>query len=167
VDKNAQVMVVLSLGTNLGDRHANMEQMEWELRRLLAGELRFSPLYETAPIGVVGNHLPYLNRIVAGQFFGTADELLVATEMIETALGRTGKGKMTSRTADVDILLFGSEVIHKENLKIPHHALFDRKFEIEGVQAVVPEMTIPGLEMSFAEYVIRDDVKTQELSIIR
>ncbi len=156
-------MVVLSLGTNLGDRYANMILLEKSVALLFEGPIRKSPLYETAPVGVDESHHPYLNRIVAGEYHGSTEQLLLETQTIETRLGRIGKGELAPRTADIDILLFYQEQIQSETLTIPHHALFDRHFEIAGVQAVVPEMKIPGTSIRFKDYEIPAHVKTQEI----
>lgn len=158
-------MIVLSLGTNLADRVENMKQMEQAVALLFHGEIVKSPLYETAPVGVSG-HSPYLNRIVAGNYFGTPLELLRETQKIELDLGREGKGKLEPRTADIDILLFNEERHNQPELTIPHHALFERHFEIAGVQAVVPEQLIPGSNITFGAYTIIPDVSSQEIEII-
>ncbi len=158
-------MVVLSLGSNLGNRFANMQIMERETSHLLGGEILKSPLYETAPVGVSG-HSPYLNRIIAGYFSGTPEELLEKTQQIEKELGRNTKGNLAPRTADIDILLFNDLEINKADLIIPHHSIFERHFEIAGTKAVVPEQLIPGQNINFSEYEIRSEVKAQVITII-
>ncbi len=158
-------MIVLSLGSNLGDKRENIRIMEREIAQFCKSNLRLSPLYETAPVGV-SNHPSYLNRVVAVEFTGTPAELLVLTQQIENQLGRTEKGKLAPRTADIDILLFDDKIVETKNLIIPHHALFDRRFEIEGVKAVVPDMEIPAIGIMFKDYKICNDIQLQELSII-
>lgn len=156
-------MIVLGLGTNLGERYTNMNIMLEKLADLFESEMICSPLYETAPVGV-DNHAIYLNRIVAGEFSGTPEELLQKTQQIELELGRTDKGLLQPRTADIDILLFNSQIVKQPNLTIPHHALFDRRFEIEGVKSVVPQMKVPGMDILFEEYDVPDEVTLQELT---
>lgn len=158
-------MIVLSLGTNLGNRRENMILMERAAADLFAGDIIKSPLYETAPVGVSG-HSPYLNRIVAGKYEGTPEELLKQTQQIELSLGRQGKGKLEPRTADIDILLFNEDIHKQPNLTIPHHALFERHFEIAGVQAVVPNQLIPESDVPFGEFEIDPDVSSQKIEII-
>jgi len=159
-------MVVLSLGTNLGDRFQNMKLLEREVEKILHGAIRKSPLYETEPIGVDPTHPTYLNRIVAGEFRGSPQTLLLETQKIESMLGRVGKGELLPRTADVDILLFEELVINSENLIIPHHALFERHFEIAGVKATVPEMKIPQTDIHFGEYQIREQIYKQKIHVV-
>lgn len=158
-------MIVLSLGTNLGDRFENMRLMEEAVSSLFNGEIRRSPLYETAPVGVAG-HSPYLNRIVAGIYRGTPSELLRATQEIELSLGRSGKGKLEPRTADIDILLYNEELCDQPDLIIPHHALFERHFEIAGVIAVVPDQRIPGSTETFGEFKIPPQIASQKIECI-
>jgi len=160
-------VVVLSLGTNLGDRFSNMDILEKKVAKLLGGSLRKSPLYETEPIGVDESHSHYLNRIIAGEYDGTAWQLLAETQRIESELGRVGKGTLAPRTADIDILLYNDRVIHTEHIVIPHHALFERHFEIAGVQAVVPDMRIPGMDILFGDYEIPTSVKNQVIKEIQ
>ena len=159
-------MVVLSLGTNLGDRFQNMKMLEREIENVLHGTIRKSPLYETEPIGVDSTHPPYLNRVVAGEYCGSPESLLFETLLIEKNLGRVGKGELSPRTADVDILLFQELVINSSKLTIPHHALFDRHFEIAGVKAIVPEMKIPQTNLCFGEYLIPEHIVNQKIQVI-
>ncbi len=158
-------LVVLSLGTNLGDRELNMASMENLIRELLDSEIRLSPLFETEPVGVDA-HQNYLNRIISGNFSGSPMDLLRATQAIENEMGRTNKGELAPRTADIDILLYGNETITTDELTIPHHALFDRHFEILGAKLVVPTMKIPNSDITFEEYIIDPEVKSQHVHIV-
>lgn len=154
--------VVLSLGTNSGDRFANMSRLEMYVNLMLNGTMRKSPLYETAPVGVE-NHPDYLNRVVVGEYEGTPETLLDETQEIETHLGRTEKGNLAPRTADIDILLFGDQIVETEKLKIPHHALFERRYSIEGTQSIAPEMIVPGTDKLFGNVTVDPTVLLQEL----
>lgn len=160
-------MVVLSLGTNIGNRFSNMERLEKAVANLLHGSIRKSPLYETVPVGVDDSHPNYLNRIISGEYDGSPENLLIETQKIESELGRIGKGTLAPRTADIDILLFDDLVVHSDHLIIPHHALYERHFEIAGVKAVVPEMKIPGMTIIFEEYEIPLPIRAQEIIEIK
>jgi len=159
-------IVVLSLGTNLGDRESNMISMESRVQELFDSPMITSPLYETEPVGVDA-HQNYLNRIVGGEYNGSPLELLAATQAIENSLGRTNKGELAPRTADIDILLFGDSIVKTNELTIPHHALFDRHFEILGVKAVVPESTIPGQNQTFGNYTVEKSVQQQRVDVVK
>ena len=157
-------MVVLSLGANLGNKIENINRMSNKLFPYLTNVIE-SPLYKTEPIGVVG-HSFYVNKIIAGEYNGDVYSLLEVTQKIERELGRHSKGDLSPRTADIDILLFNNEVIQEKTLVIPHHALFERKFEIMGVKSVVPNMKIPGEDILFSSYTLDVEVDKQIVEII-
>jgi 2-amino-4-hydroxy-6-hydroxymethyldihydropteridine diphosphokinase len=140
--------VVLSIGGNLGDREAHIEAMERGLRLILA-DARVSELMETEPVGVDGPQPPYLNRIVAGYYSGGARQLLEACHAIEARLGRTREKPRGARTADVDILLFGGleicEGTPPKTLVIPHPQILNRRFCLEGLARIDPNVVVPGL----------------------
>ncbi len=158
-------LVVLCLGTNLGNRELNMATMENRIGELLSSEIVCSPLFETEPVGVDA-HQNYLNRVIAGEYSGSPMDLLRATQAIENEMGRTNKGELAPRTADIDILLFGDETIKTDELTIPHHALFDRHFEILGAKYVVPIKKIPNSDTTFEQYTIDPAVKSQHVHIV-
>lgn len=163
-------MAVLSLGTNLGDRAAHMQSMEALCAVALSGELQFSPLYETEPLAVGPEHLPYYNRIVAGFFEGSARELLIRVRVIERMLGRNDaeKGKYLPRVADIDILLFGGDEVQDPDLHIPHDAILDRRFCIEGIAAIVPDMVHPvcGKRFDVLRAEMGENVRSQGMQIV-
>jgi 2-amino-4-hydroxy-6-hydroxymethyldihydropteridine diphosphokinase len=136
--------VVLSLGTNSGDRPQNMYHMEAELAEVLVAPLRRSSLMETAHVGE-GVRPPYYNRLLRGGYAGSPRELLLRCQAIEVKLGRTRKGLFAARTADIDILLFGSREIDDEGLIIPHPRMLDRRFCIAGLAEIAGELGIPGI----------------------
>ncbi len=129
--------VVLSLGSNLGERYVFMRKMEHALGAI-GTVLKWSPLYESEPVGVGLDHPVYLNRVVLLRCTHTPEELLLTIQEIERSLERTGKGLLQPRTADIDILLFEGEERNTAALTIPHHALCARRFSLVGAQSVVP-----------------------------
>ncbi len=145
------VSVVLSLGSNLGDQYFYICQMEKALRTILKGTLARSDLMKTEPVGVK-DQLWFLNRIISGSFDGTARQLLESTRHIEESLGREKKGQMASRTADIDILLFGEQIINDADLIVPHPRMLWRRFCIEGMNQIVPQWRVPGTEMSVSQH---------------
>ncbi len=143
--------VVLSLGSNLGDQCIYISQMEEALFSILKGILRKSDLLRTEPVGV--EHQPwFINRIISGGFEGTAQQLLECTKEIEKKLGRDNKMRMAPRTADIDILLFGGQIISTAELVIPHPQMLLRRFCLEGMNQIVPDWLIPGTGMSVSEH---------------
>lgn len=145
-----------------------MQEMESALSTIVSGPILKSRLMETEPVDVSRPQDWYLNRIVAGTFDGTPEELLENTQAIEIRLGRSEKGKRAPRTADIDILLFDDLVIYEENLIIPHPALVTRRFCIEGLFEILPLYSIYGLGISVTELYrnMGDDVRKQKINFL-
>jgi len=137
--------VVLCLGSNLGDRASFLRQMEGGLERVLLPPFRKSLLMETEPLGVTAGHPWYYNRLIRGNYDGTPRQLLKTCRRIEKRLGRTRPEKYAPRTADIDILLFGNQVINEKDLIIPHRHILDRRFCLEGLAEIAGEWIVPGL----------------------
>ena len=143
--------VALSLGTNCGDRCRAMDTMLELLGEILTPPFRVSSLMETEPLGVRDIQPWYYNRIVSGGCDGSARHLFDECRQIENRLGRTGKNLCRPRTADIDILLFGSSVINDPDLVIPHPRILERRFCIEGIRSLEPAMIHPVIQKSFEE----------------
>jgi 2-amino-4-hydroxy-6-hydroxymethyldihydropteridine diphosphokinase len=136
--------VFLSLGSNVGDRESCMRQMLSGLRAVVGPDLQMSRLMETEPVDVSDPQTWYLNLVVAGVFAGAASELLEATRPIETALGRTGKGTRAPRSADIDILILGNQLVDLPHLRVPHPGILHRRFVLQGLCDIDSEMLVPG-----------------------
>lgn len=163
------VDVVLCLGTNLGDRASYMRQMEQGLETVLLAPVIKSRLMETEPLGVTAGHPWYYNRIVRGRYDGTPRELLEKCRALERKLGRTRPEKYAPRTADIDILLFGDQVINEKDLIIPHRHILDRRFCLEGLHDIAGNGKVPGLSKSVKETVkaMAAEVKKQKIKQVR
>jgi 2-amino-4-hydroxy-6-hydroxymethyldihydropteridine diphosphokinase len=135
----------LSLGSNLGDRMRHLRAAVEALGRGTFLEVgRVSTVYETDPVEVEGEQPEYLNCVVEARCEASAVELLCFCQGVEAALGRTGKGEKLPRTVDIDILLFGEEVIEKgPYLVVPHPGIL-RAFNIKGLMDLAPDVYIPG-----------------------
>jgi len=142
-------VVVLSLGTNLGDRAANMRAMTAEVRSFLGPATRFTPVVETEPVGAAGEW--YYNCLAEGQYAGSAEELLAACQAIERRLGRTRPYPNAPRTCDIDILLFGDSRVARPALTVPHPEIRNRRFCLEGLMSLAPGRVLPGLSATVSE----------------
>ncbi len=158
------VDVALCLGTNSGDRKMNIEKMEAEVRRVLSPPIVLSALMETEPVEIEEEQPWFLNRIIYGRYKGNAFELLDACNAIEKKLGRKDKGTARPRTADIDILLFGREVITTRELTIPHRAITKRRFLLEGLYQIMPDAEIANTGGTVSEYY---EAMTPELKMQR
>ena len=134
------VTVYLCLGSNMGDRQENLERtIDLLSQRLMMG--RISSIYETEAWGVV-EQPRYLN-LVCEVFTRLAPEgLLALAKGIESKMGRTGKSG-APRPIDIDILLYGEQVIETPDLVVPHPRMTERAFALVPLDEIAPEVVHP------------------------
>jgi 2-amino-4-hydroxy-6-hydroxymethyldihydropteridine diphosphokinase len=134
----------LSLGSNLGDRLTYLRSAVDALGRGPSLEVRgVSRVYETRPVEVEGEQPDYLNCAVGVWCGLPAVELLRYCQGVEAGLGRERKGEKAPRTVDIDVLLFGDEVIETPELRLPHRGI-GRAFNLVGLADLDPDLYIPG-----------------------
>lgn len=133
----------LSLGSNLGDRAEYLRAAIEALGRGPHTELHgVSKVYETIPVEVEDEQPDYLNCVAEVECGVPVIELLRFCQGVEAALGREGKGARGPRTVDVDVLLFGEEVLETEDLVLPHPGIL-RAFNLAGLADLDPDVYIP------------------------
>ena len=130
--------VYLGLGSNLGDRHAQLLAAIELLTQRVGRLVRCSSFIETAPWGFVSEH-PFLNAVALFRTTLSPRELLTATQDIERQLGRRQKsnGTYADRPIDIDILLYGDAVIDEPDLKIPHPLMHERDFVMRPLNEII------------------------------
>lgn len=134
----------LSLGSNLGDRISYLRATVGALERGPHLEVRgVSRVYETAPVEVAEEQPEYLNCVVELRCGMPAVELLRYCQGIEAALGRERKGEKVPRTIDVDVLLFGEEILEEPDFEVPHRGIL-RAFNLRGLAERDADLYIPG-----------------------
>jgi len=137
----------LSLGSNLGDRAANLRAAVAQLE--VAGKLlAVSSLYETQPVDFpddVPDQPWFLNCVAAIETEKTPRELLQLALQIEAAMGRLRMRKKGPRNIDIDVVLFGDLVVDEPGLRIPHPAMQQRRFVLEPLVEIAPEARHPEL----------------------
>jgi 2-amino-4-hydroxy-6-hydroxymethyldihydropteridine diphosphokinase len=139
----------LSLGSNLGDRAANLLAAVQQLD--VAGRLlAVSALYETQPVDVP-NQPWFLNCVAAIETNKTPRELLQLALRIETTMGRLRMSEKGARKIDIDVVLFGDRVVDEPGLKIPHPTMHQRRFVLEPLVEIAPEAPHPGLRKTARE----------------
>jgi 2-amino-4-hydroxy-6-hydroxymethyldihydropteridine diphosphokinase len=144
--------VYIGLGSNLGDRKANIREAEEKLSALAATRIvKASSLYESEPLGNAKTW--FVNSVLEIETEFEADELLKRTKAIETVMGRKRvKGKRWgSRIIDLDLLLFDSQTVNKRNLKIPHPEMHKRRFVLLPLSELAPHITHPQLGSTISE----------------
>lgn len=142
--------VYLSLGSNLGDRLANLREATFRLRDLGRVMLQ-SSVYETEPVEVAEAQPWYLNCAVAVETKLEPATFLDRALAIEQAMGRKRTGVRSARTVDIDILFFGDEVLTGGGLEVPHPRMAYRRFVLEPLAEIAPQFKHPVLKRSVSE----------------
>lgn len=144
--------VYVGLGSNLGDRKANIREAEARLAELPESRIvKTSSLYESEPHGNAKTW--FINSVVELETELEPDELLKRTRAIETAMGRkrvSGK-RWGSRIIDIDLLLLDNQTVNKRTLKIPHPEMHKRRFVLMPLAELAPHVTHPHLGTSMSE----------------
>jgi 2-amino-4-hydroxy-6-hydroxymethyldihydropteridine diphosphokinase len=132
-------VVYLGLGSNLGDRAANLwAAVQLMQTRIGARDVRVSGLYETEPVGGV-EQPSFLNAAMRAGVEMEPNQLLASLKRIETDLGRLPSERWGPRPIDLDILLFGQIQLETPSLSIPHRELWNRRFALEPLLEVVDD----------------------------
>ncbi len=136
----------LCLGSNLGDREANLANCLIKLKKIDAEVITASSLYETEPV-CERNQPSFLNQVVEIEVDIDPFGLLNKTKKIEHQMGRVETELDKSpRIIDIDIILAENKVIHTENLIIPHPRMHLRKFVLIPLKEIAPEVEHPVLQ---------------------
>ncbi len=144
------VTAYIGLGSNLGDRDANLFAARSALSGL--GEVTAeSSIYETEPWGVAEPQPAYLNQVVALEMDMAPRELIKRLLEIETQMGRRRTKPGASRVIDLDLLLYGDAVIDEPGLTVPHPRMHLRAFVLAPLAEIAPGVTVPGLARSVRE----------------
>src|SRR5262245_15158110 len=140
------VYAYVGLGSNLGDREGTLRAAVGRLRNLRETRvLRLSTLRRTEPVGYV-NQPRFLNGVVELETDLSARVLLGALLELERAFGRNRAAvpALGPRTLDLDLLLYGQEVIAEPGLEVPHPRLHERRFVLEPLAELDPSLEVPG-----------------------
>lgn len=146
-------IVYLSLGSNSGDRLANLQQATSFLSMLEDVDiLETSAFYETQPWGVK-NQPWFINAVVKISTELSAQKLLSECQKIESLLGRNRNTEIRwgERTLDVDIIFYDDEILVEENLKIPHKYMHERAFVLVPMLEIAPDFVHPVFEKTVEE----------------
>lgn len=143
-------MVYLSLGSNLGDREAQLRDAIARLRELGVVTL-VSALYETEPVEVESEQPWFLNCAVAMETELMPLQFLTSMLALEQSMGRTRTEPKGPRTIDIDIVFFGNEVLDTQELTVPHPAMQQRRFVLEPLAEIAPDVMHPVLRRTVRE----------------
>jgi 2-amino-4-hydroxy-6-hydroxymethyldihydropteridine diphosphokinase len=152
-------LVYLSLGSNVGDREA---QLQGAVTRLAAiGRVTaVSSFYETEPVEFTEQPW-FLNCAVALDTSQTPQQLMTSILRIEQEMGRRRVQNKGPRAIDIDILLFDDAVVDSPEVTIPHPALHQRRFVLEPLAEIAPELRHPVLHKTIRE--LRDALLPEQI----
>jgi len=142
-------LVYLGLGTNIGNKRKNMVTAAALLAERAGDVLSLSSFYETEPWGFASENT-FLNAALELETDCSPMELLRLTQQIEREMGRTQKsdGSYHDRIIDIDILLYGNEVVHHGDLVVPHPLMQQRLFVMQPLAEIAPSLVHPVLQKS-------------------
>lgn len=134
----------VGLGSNVGDRLANLRAARDRLARAALGPPRASSVYETEPIGEVPGQRDFLNACVAIEVSAEPEELLALLKRIELELGRSPGGpRHGPRVVDLDLLLLDGAERRDAGLTLPHPEIARRRFVLAPLVELEPALRLP------------------------
>jgi len=146
--------VAIALGSNVGDRRAHLD---FAVSRLTSAftNLTVSRYYETDPVGVPGPQPAFLNAAAVGDTTASAHEILETLMAIEQERGRERPFQNAARTLDLDLILLGSQVLDEATLVVPHPRFRERRFVLEPLAEIAPELVDPVTGSTIADLLKR------------
>jgi 2-amino-4-hydroxy-6-hydroxymethyldihydropteridine diphosphokinase len=134
--------IYLSLGSNIGDREANLRKAVEQLASQDMRVLHTSRIYETEPVDYV-DQAWFLNQVVEAETALFPMQLLTRVGRVERELGRKRTVRKGPRTIDIDILFYGAAVVETTRLEIPHPRIAERRFVLVPLAELAPELRHP------------------------
>jgi 2-amino-4-hydroxy-6-hydroxymethyldihydropteridine diphosphokinase len=142
----------IGLGSNLGDRRATLEGAIAALARTNGIHVRnVSSVHETEPVGGPSGQAMYLNAAAVIETDLDPHELLMALQTIEVPFGRVRSVRWGERTLDLDLLLFADQIVSTPELTVPHPRMRVRRFVVEPLAEIAPEIVDPITMRTIAE----------------
>lgn len=152
-----QIIAYVALGSNLGDRAGNLLLAVRGLMEASFHVHKLSPVYETEPIGMGYVH-KFLNMVAEIHITNISPTQMMARLLrIEYLLGRTDKSLKKPRTVDLDILFFGKVQMDTEFLVLPHPRLHQRRFVLQPLSMIAPNLMHPTLNLEIADLLAKCD----------
>jgi 2-amino-4-hydroxy-6-hydroxymethyldihydropteridine diphosphokinase len=139
--------VGVALGSNLGDRFANLRAARKAIVDLAGIEppILFSSIYETEPVDCEPNASKFFNAVLEFDYAGDPQSLLRNLKAIESSLGRSGDhARNISRSIDIDLLYAADMKIDDERLHLPHPRMNSRRFVLTPLAEIRPDLILPN-----------------------
>lgn len=152
----SEVQAFIALGSNLGDRSENIRLAVDALRASEGIKMRqVSSLLENPAVGGPPDSPPFLNAVAEIQTILPAHELLDRLMDIEQQIGRVRSERWAPRIIDLDLILYGDQMIKRPHLLIPHPLLHEREFVLRPLAEIAPTVLHPRLKMTAREMLDR------------
>ena len=154
----------VALGSNLGDRLANLRAARKAIADLTGakGSVLESPVYETEPVGCEPGAGKFLNAVLEIEYNGDPTDLLQKLIRIEESLGRDrNHARNVSRKIDIDLLYAGELNVENEQLQLPHPRLHLRKFVLQPLADIRPELILPNQTKTVRELLAQTEDSTK------
>ncbi|MGB9771760.1 MAG: 2-amino-4-hydroxy-6-hydroxymethyldihydropteridine diphosphokinase [Candidatus Kapaibacteriota bacterium] len=143
--------VLLSLGSNIGDRIENIKRaIDLLVTNKIVENITVSSFYETEPVGYK-NQPYFINAAIRGRTSLSPYKLLSACKEIEQSIGRKPRPKWHEREIDLDIILYGSNVVATEDLRIPHPQIHQRLFVLIPANEIASQWLVPQFNKTIGE----------------
>jgi 2-amino-4-hydroxy-6-hydroxymethyldihydropteridine diphosphokinase len=158
----------IALGSNLGDRLAHLQAARDFFREIASGgDLLQAPIYQTAPVACPDGSPDFLNTVIDFAFTGTPNDLLDAAMEIERRLGRIRAERNGPRTLDADLLYLGESSVSGPDLILPHPRLHLRRFVLEPLGTIRPDLMLPGQTKTVRKMLDSPDLSGAVLMLYR
>ena len=164
----------IALGSNLGDRMANLRAARKEIvdlvrqrtdspgRANVKSPMRSSPIYETEPVDCEPDAGKFLNAVLEIDYDGDPSELLEQLIRVEESLGRKrNHARNVSRKIDIDLLYADDLDVNNERLQLPHPRLHQRKFVLQPLADIRPDLTLPNQTKTVRELLAQSEDSTK------
>lgn len=150
-----KTLVFLLLGTNLGKRKENLQSAIRKIEKTHISSFRISSIYKSEPWGFESENY-FLNQCLSFFTELNPEKLLIQMKKIEETFGRIKKNDSgyEDRIIDIDILFFGSRIINLEQLIVPHPRIAERKFALQAIAELAPDLIHPVHRKSITQLLI-------------
>ena len=149
---NSTITAYVGLGSNLGNREANLRRALAMLVESPGLEVRkISSFLDNPSQGGPEGAPDYLNAVVEAQTTLAASALMKRLLEIEQQMGRTRREKWEPREIDLDLLLYGSTIVSKDDLIVPHPMMHDRRFVLQPLAEIAPNAIHPAMNISIKD----------------
>lgn len=159
--KQQQDLIFIGLGSNLGDRRYHLQNAREQIETRVGPIIRMSSIYESAPWGQSDQPWFY-NQVIAIQAVTGPHRVLDQLFAIEKEMGRVRDERYGPRIIDLDILLFGRQIIADSILEIPHPRIAVRNFVLIPLMEITTDLTLPGTQKTIEELYLEN---TEELDV--